>query len=139
MKEKKISSVQGEELETLQEILAKLEKIAKSNSNVLLMSDLSEAIAQFDLTDDDSESIFESFKKANITIENDEILDLCSAPGGKSFTSYLLTNGKAKIIACDIYEQRVNLIKQNAERLGFNIYEDKGERFLMLYKNKCNN
>ena len=75
MKEKKISSIQGEELETLQEILAKLEKIAKSNGNVLLMSDLSEAIAQFDLTDDDSESIFENFKKANITIENDEILD----------------------------------------------------------------
>ena len=75
MKEKKISSVQGEELETLQEILTKLEKIAKSNGNVLLMSDLSEAIAQFDLTDDDSESIFENFKKANITIENDEILD----------------------------------------------------------------
>lgn len=25
------------------------------------------------------------------------------------------------------------------KRLGFNIYEDKGERFLMLYKNKCNN
>ena len=75
MKDKKISSVQGEELETLQEILTKLEKIAKSNGNVLLMSDLSEAIAQFDLTDDDSESIFENFKKANITIENDEILD----------------------------------------------------------------
>jgi RNA polymerase primary sigma factor len=75
MKDKKISSIQGEELETLQEILAKLEKIAKSNGNVLLMSDLSEAIAQFDLTDDDSESIFENFKKANITIENDEILD----------------------------------------------------------------
>ena len=75
MKDKKISSVQGEELETLQEILTKLEKIAKSNGNVLLMSDLSEAIAQFDLTDEDSESIFDSFKKANITIENDEILD----------------------------------------------------------------
>ena len=44
MKEKKISSVQGEELETLQEILTKLEKIAKSNGNVLLMSDLSETI-----------------------------------------------------------------------------------------------
>ena len=75
MKDKKISSVQGEELETLQEILTKLEKIAKSNGNVLLMSDLSEAIAQFDLTDEDSESIFDNFKKVNITIENDEILD----------------------------------------------------------------
>ena len=39
------------------------------------MSDLSEAIAQFDLTDEDSDSIFDSFKKANITIENDEIVD----------------------------------------------------------------
>ena len=74
MKEKKIS-IQGEELETLQEILAKLEKRAKSNGNVLLMSDLSESIAQFDLTDEDSDVIFESFKKAKITIENDELDD----------------------------------------------------------------
>ena len=75
MDKKKLSSIKGEELETLQEILEKLQKIAKSNGNVLLMSDLSEAIAQFDLTDEDSDSIFESFKKANITIENDEIID----------------------------------------------------------------
>ena len=75
MDKKKLNSIKGEELETLQEILEKLQKIAKSNGNVLLMSDLSEAIAQFDLTDEDSDSIFESFKKANITIENDEIID----------------------------------------------------------------
>ena len=75
MDKKKLSSIKGEELETLQEILEKLQKIAKSNGNVLLMSDLSEALAQFDLTDEDSDSIFESFKKANITIENDEIID----------------------------------------------------------------
>ncbi len=74
MKEKKISIV-GEELETLQEILTKLEKTAKSNGDVLLLSDLSEAIAQFDLTDEDNDVIFESFKKAKITIENDEIED----------------------------------------------------------------
>jgi len=74
MREKKIS-IQGEDLETLQEILAKLEKIAKANENVLLLSDLSEAIAQFDLTDEDNEYIFEYFKKAKITIENDEIED----------------------------------------------------------------
>ena len=74
MKEKKIS-IQGEELETLQEILVKLEKRAKSNGNILLLSDVSEAIAQFDLTDEDNDAIFESFKKAKITIENDEIDD----------------------------------------------------------------
>ena len=74
MKDKKIS-ISGEELETLQEILSKLEKRAKKNGNVLLMSDLSEAIAQFDLTDEDNEYIFENFKQAKVTIENDEIID----------------------------------------------------------------
>ena len=57
MDKKKLSSIKGEELETLQEILEKLQKIAKSNGNVLLMSDLSEAIAQFDLTDEERERI----------------------------------------------------------------------------------
>lgn len=53
--------------------------------------------------------------------ENERILDLCSAPGGKSFTAYLLSNGKADITCCDIYEKRLNLVKNNAKRLGFNI------------------
>ena len=74
MKDKKIS-ISGEELETLQEILSKLERRAKKNNNVLLMSDISESIAQFDLTDEDNEYIFDSFKHAKITIENDEIID----------------------------------------------------------------
>ena len=74
MKEKKIN-IQAEELETLQEILAKLEKRARSNDNVILLSDISEAIAQFDLSDEDNDAIFENFKKAKITIENDEIED----------------------------------------------------------------
>ena len=74
MKEKKMK-IQAEELETLQEILAKLEKRARSNDNVILLSDISEAIAQFDLSDEDNDAIFENFKKAKITIENDEIVD----------------------------------------------------------------
>jgi len=74
MKEKKIS-IHGEELETLQEILTKLEKRAKNNGNVLLLSDLSEAIAQFDLTEEDNDYIFDYFKKAKISFENDEIDD----------------------------------------------------------------
>ena len=74
MKDRKIS-IQGEELETLQEILVKLEKVSKSNHNVLLLSDLSESIAQFDLTEEDNDYIFDYFKKAKITIENDELDD----------------------------------------------------------------
>ena len=71
MKDKRIS-ISGEELETLQEILTKLEKRAKKNGNVLLMSDLSEAIAQFDLTDEDNEKILSYFNKHKITVENDQ-------------------------------------------------------------------
>ena len=53
--------------------------------------------------------------------ENEKILDLCSAPGGKSFTAYLLSNGKADITACDIYGQRLKLVGNTAKKLGFNI------------------
>ena len=53
--------------------------------------------------------------------ENEKILDLCSAPGGKSFTAYLLSNGKADITACDVYEQRLKLVENTAKKLGFNI------------------
>ncbi len=48
----------------------------------------------------------------------DNVLDVCSAPGGKAFTisQYMSDNGS--ITACDIYESRVNLISDGASRLG---------------------
>ncbi len=49
----------------------------------------------------------------------DRVLDICSAPGGKSFTSACLMENKGEIIACDLYPHRVELIKKSAKRLGF--------------------
>lgn len=49
------------------------------------------------------------------------MLDLCAAPGGKSFTSALIMENKGEIISCDLYENRVELIKKGAERLGIHI------------------
>lgn len=49
--------------------------------------------------------------------ETDRILDLCAAPGGKSFTAAGIAK-KGEIVACDLYEQRVGLIKSGSERLG---------------------
>ncbi len=46
------------------------------------------------------------------------ILDVCSAPGGKSFTTAMYLNGKGSITSCDIYEKRVGLIESGAKRLG---------------------
>ncbi len=46
------------------------------------------------------------------------VLDLCSAPGGKAFTLAERMRGRGRVIACDLHEKRVNLIRQAAERLG---------------------
>ena len=55
--------------------------------------------------------------------EGEEVLDACSAPGGK--TTYLaeIMNNKGKIIAWDIYEKRLKQVDENAKRLGINIIE----------------
>lgn len=53
--------------------------------------------------------------------EGERVLDVCSAPGGKAFTSAEHMNNKGEIVACDIYESRLRLIESGAERLGISI------------------
>ena len=50
--------------------------------------------------------------------ENENILDLCSAPGGKTTHIAELMNNTGSIIACDIYENRLKLVLATAKRLG---------------------
>lgn len=50
--------------------------------------------------------------------ENDRVLDVCSAPGGKTFTMAEMMNGKGEIYAFDLHENRVKLIKNGAFKLG---------------------
>lgn len=49
---------------------------------------------------------------------NERIMDMCSAPGGKSCHLAELSDDKAEIISLDIHEGRLALVKQNADRLG---------------------
>lgn len=53
--------------------------------------------------------------------ENTRVLDICAAPGGKSFGMALLMQNKGEIISCDLYPKRVELIKKSANRLGLDI------------------
>lgn len=49
---------------------------------------------------------------------DDQVLDACAAPGGK--TTYLaeLMNGQGHIIACDLWGSRVDFLQKNIRRLG---------------------
>lgn len=49
------------------------------------------------------------------------VLDMCASPGGKSFSMALAMENEGEIVSCDLYEHRVKLIKDTAERLGLDI------------------
>ncbi len=48
----------------------------------------------------------------------DRVLDLCAAPGGKTFTIAQQMQGKGQVDAFDLHEHRVKLIREGAARLG---------------------
>lgn len=50
--------------------------------------------------------------------KNETILDVCAAPGGKSFTISELMENTGQIFALDLHEHRTLLIKKGAQRLG---------------------
>jgi len=50
--------------------------------------------------------------------EDMKILDLCSAPGGKTCHMAEIMNNTGKIYAFDIHEKKLELIKENVKRLG---------------------
>ena len=50
-----------------------------------------------------------------------EVLDMCSAPGGKTTHLAQLMQNHGSITACDVHEHKLQLIAENAERLGISI------------------
>lgn len=53
--------------------------------------------------------------------ENTQVLDCCSAPGGKSFAAAMHMQNHGNITSCDIHEHKIRLIEKGAERLGISI------------------
>ena len=53
--------------------------------------------------------------------KGERMLDMCAAPGGKTFASAVLMQNKGEIISCDLYPHKVTLIKNGANRLGLDI------------------
>lgn len=73
------------------------------------------------------------FKEGKITVQDEsamlvapsmnakegyKILDLCSAPGGKTTHFAEIINDEGEIIAFDVHENKLSLVQANAQRLG---------------------
>ena len=48
------------------------------------------------------------------------VLDICAAPGGKSFAAAIAMGDEGEIISCDIHPHKQELIRKGAQRLGLN-------------------
>ena len=46
------------------------------------------------------------------------VLDVCAAPGGKSFSSAFAMEDKGSITSCDLHENKLKRVRESAERLG---------------------
>lgn len=51
----------------------------------------------------------------------DSVLDACAAPGGKSFAAAIRMKNSGGILACDIHEKKLKLIRSGSDRLGIDI------------------
>ena len=78
----------------------------------------------------------------------DKVLDLCAAPGGKTYTIAEEMNNTGEVLSFDIHEHRVKLIQSGAERLGLtcikatvgdatSFYENLGEADAVLCDVPC--
>ena len=60
--------------------------------------------------------------------KGDTLVDVCSAPGGKSFSSAILMGNEGKIHSFDLHESKLSLITSGRDRLGLNIIDvDQGD------------
>lgn len=80
--------------------------------------------------------------------QGDNILDLCAAPGGKSFAAGICLDNTGSIISCDPNPSRLVLIENGAARLGFtnittlenlgqNYREDLGNKDIIICDVPC--
>ncbi len=54
---------------------------------------------------------------------NETVIDLCAAPGGKSFTCAEIMQNRGRVLSFDLYDGKVDVIKNGARRLGLSVIE----------------
>lgn len=56
-------------------------------------------------------------------LEGELVLDVCSCPGGKSFSLAMLMNNKGRVLSSDLHKSKLSLVSGGAEKLGIDIIE----------------
>lgn len=59
--------------------------------------------------------------------EGSTVLDVCSAPGGKSTHMAQYMNNKGMIISRDVFDHKIQLVEENANRLGIDIIKTENQ------------
>ena len=86
-------------------------------------------------------TVWAKFKEAllkNELKEEDYVLDMCAAPGGKSFNALLSLNNTGLLVCNDIHNIRSKILSSNIEKYGFKntiVLNDDSKN----YKKKFNN
>ena len=52
-----------------------------------------------------------------------KVLDVCAAPGGKSFSCAFAIGNEGRILSCDLHENKLKRVREGAERLGVTCVE----------------
>lgn len=116
---------------TREELVAKLDKIGmKSSPSVfnksgIIVNSFDESIVSTDLYKDGCFIIQDNGSMLISEILNpkpgERVLDVCAAPGGKTTHLAELMENKGLVIARDVYDHKLELVKNSAERLGISI------------------
>ncbi len=103
----------------------KVSKVA-GLENTLFCID-SKALAYTDLFKKGLFYIQDASSQLSVTIldpvPGDNLIDMCAAPGGKSFIAAQMMNNQGSIKAFDLYEHKTDIIKDGAKRLSIKIID----------------
>ena len=117
-------------------------RISDFNKNSMIVTSSGKHIASMDIFRDGKIAIQDTSATLAATLAAPEpgntVIDLCAAPGGKSFLLGEIMQNKGKIIALDKYKSKLKMIESGAERLGIDIIETReGDASLIDFEEKA--
>ncbi len=124
-------------IEKLEELDLICEKTRYSHDGIIVMNPVN-----INLTQEFKDGLFQIQDESSMLVsqimnpeENSLVIDVCSAPGGKTTHMAQKMNNQGKIIARDIHDHKLKLINENSERLGIDIIYTENYDALKLDEN----